>query len=183
MYNNFFASQSVKLAVPYQPVPIQHYLRQPKRIVSAIADSSRIDQLSQNRYRLTMRPLKFFMLKIEPTVDLKIWADASGTIHLQSVGCFLKGIETINEHFDIQLEGTMQPCKIGGKTYLKGGAELGLKIFLPPPFSMMPKQMVQSTGNGLLGNVLLKMKQGLMQQLLLDYSEWAIAQERELVAA
>ena len=183
MYNNFFASQSVKLAVPYQPVPIQYYLRQPQRIVSAIADSSQIHQLSHDCYRLTMRPLKFFMLKIEPTVDLKIWSDANGTIHLQSVGCELKGIETINDHFDIQLKGTMQPCKMGSKTYLQGGAELGLKIFLPPPFTMMPKQMVQSTGNGLLGNVLLKMKQGLMQQLLLDYSEWAIAQEQELLAA
>ena len=183
MYNNFFASQSVQLVVPRQSVPIQHYLRQPQRIVNAIADPSQIERLSHNCYRLTMRPLKFFMLKIEPTVDLKVWADASGTIYLKSVGCELKGIETINEHFDIQLEGTMQPCKVGGKTYLKGGAELGLKIFLPPPFSMMPKQMVQSTGNGLLGNVLLKMKQGLMQQLLWDYSEWAIAQSSELIAA
>lgn len=183
MYNHFFASQSVKLAVPRQPVPIQYYLRQPQRIVSAIGDSNRIQQLSHDCYRLTMRPLKFFMLKIEPTVDLKIWADLSGTIHLQSVGCELKGIETINEHFDIQLKGTMQPSKVGGQTYLKGGAQLGLKIFLPPPFSMMPKQMLQSTGNGLLGNVLLKMKQGLMQQLLLDYSEWAIAQKPEAIAA
>lgn len=183
MYNNFFASQSVRLAVPDRTVPIQHYLRQPQRVVGAIADSSRIQQLSHDCHRLTMRPLKFFMLKIEPTVDLKIWSDANGTIHLQSVGCELKGIETINEHFDIQLKGTMQPCKINGKTYLKGGAELGLKIFLPPPFSMMPKQAIQSTGNGLLGNVLLKMKQGLMQQLLLDYSKWAIAQESESIAA
>jgi len=182
MYYNFFASQSGQLPVARQPVPIQDYLRQPERIVRAIGDSSRIQKLSQDCYRLTMRPLKFFMLKIEPTVDMQIWADANGTIHLKSVGCDLKGIETINEHFDIQLQGTMQPCKVGSKTYLKGGVSLGLKIFLPPPFSLMPKQMVQSTGNGLLGNVLLKMKQGLMQQLL-DYSEWAIAQEKELIAA
>ncbi len=183
MYHNFFASQSVKLAVPTQPVPIHHYLRQSRRIVRAIAATSRIQQIGQDCYRLTMRPLKFFALKIEPTVDLKIWADANGTIHLKSVGGELKGIETINEHFDIQLQGTMQPCKIGGTTYLQGGAELGLKILLPPPFSMMPQQIVESTGNSLLLSILLKMKQQLMQQLLLDYSQWAIAQSEEAIAA
>lgn len=183
MYNKFFASQSVKLAVPTQPVPIHHYLRQPKRIVRAIAATSRIHEIGQDCYRLTMRPLKFFALKIEPTVDLKIWADANGTIYLKSVGCELKGIETINEHFDIQLQGTMQPCQVSGETYLKGGAELGLKIFLPPPFSMMPQQIVESTGNSLLRSILLKMKQQLMQQLLLDYSQWALAQTEAAIAA
>jgi hypothetical protein len=49
---------------------------------------------------------------------------------------------------------------------------------------MMPKSMIQSTGNNLLGNVLLKMKQGLMQQLLLDYETWASTEQgQELVAA
>lgn len=183
MYNRFVAKQSVELAVPEQPVEIESYLRQPERIVRAIADPSRIEQLSGDCYRLRMRPLSFFMLKIEPTVDMKIWADADGTIHLKSVACELRGIETINDHFQLELSGTMQACSSNGKTYLRGGAELGLKIYLPPPFSMMPKGMVQNTGNNLLGSVLLKMKQGLMQQLLLDYSEWAKGKAKELVAA
>jgi hypothetical protein len=183
MYHHVVAKQSVQLAVPEQPVAIEHYLRQPERIVKAIGDSSRIQQLTDDCYRLRMRPLKFFMLKIEPTVDMKIWADADGTIHLKSVACELRGIETINEHFQLNLSGTMQPVSSGAKSYLKGGAELGLKIYLPPPFTMMPKSMVQNTGNNLLGSVLLKMKQGLMQQLLLDYTQWAQAADKELVAA
>lgn len=183
MYNRFVATQSVELAVPEQSIPIEHYLRQPQRIVEALGDASQIEQLSQDSYRLRMRPLNFFMLKIEPTVDMKIWADEDGTVHLKSVACELRGIETINEHFQLNLSGTMQPTHIGGATYLRGGAELGLKIYLPPPFSMMPKSMVQSTGNGLLGSVLLKMKQKLMQQLLVDYSQWARHKAKEPVAA
>ncbi len=184
MYYQFVATQSVDLAVPPQPVGIETYLQSPERIVRAIADPSCIEQLSGNCYRLRMRPLNFFTLKIEPTVDMKIWADAEKTIYLESVGCDLRGIETINEHFQLELSGTMEAYRQKGKSYLGGDAELGLTIYLPPPFSMMPKSVIQSTGNNLLGNVLLKMKQGLMQQLLLDYQIWATAEQgKKLVAA
>ena len=183
MYNRFTASQSVQLAVPEQRVPIQQYLRSPQRIVKALGDRRRLERLSSDCYRLKMRPLKFFMLKIEPTVDMKIWADVKGTIHLKSVGCSLKGIEMINEHFQLELSGTMEPCCIGDATYLRGGADLGLTIFLPPPFSMMPESVLRSTGNNLLASVLLKMKQKLMQQLLLDYCQWAAREAEQLLAA
>ena len=183
MFNNFFASQSVELLVPQAPVPIDRYLKNSQQIVKALGDPSLIDQLSKDTYRLKMRPLKFFMLKIEPVVDLEIWTTADGTVQLRSTNCELRGIETINEHFQLDLSGTMQPCHVGGKTYLKGKAELGLKIHLPPPFTMMPKSMVQSTGNNLLGSVLLKMKKGLMRDLLLNYRQWASEKAVDLVAA
>lgn len=183
MYNNFFASQSVELLVPEAPVPIDRYLKNPEQIVKALGDRSSIDKLSKDTYRLKMRPLKFFMLKIEPTVEMKIWTTADGTVQLESTNCELRGIETINEHFQLELSGTMQPYQVGGKTYLKGGAELGLKIFLPPPFTMMPKSMLESTGNNLLGSVLLKMKKSLMRDLLVNYRQWAEEKSLDLVAA
>ena len=55
----FTASQSVEIAVPDQPIPIQHYLRQPQRLVNALVDPSRIEQLSEENFRLKMRPLAF----------------------------------------------------------------------------------------------------------------------------
>ena len=48
---------------------------------------------------------------------------------------------------------------------------------------MMPKSALHTTGNNLLASVLLKMKQKLMQQLLLDYCQWAVEEVGELVAA
>ncbi|MGK7919955.1 MAG: DUF1997 domain-containing protein [Trichodesmium sp.] len=183
MYNNFFASQSVNLVVPEHPISINHYLNQPERIINSLGDPTTIENLTDNIYRLKMRPLKFFMLKIEPVVDMKIWTTLPGVVHLESVACELKGIEMINEHFQLNLNGTMQPTKIQEKTFLKGQAELSLQIFLPSPFNKIPKSMLLSTGNSLLGNILLKMKQGLMNKLLLDYSNWATAKDNNLLAA
>jgi hypothetical protein len=172
----FTANQVVELAVTEQPVPIQHYLRQPQRLILALADPSRIDQLSKDCFRLKMRPLNFMMLHIQPIVDMQLWAESNGTIHLRSVACELKGIETINQHFELNLAGMLHPERLRGTTYLKGRADLQVKLILPPSFWMTPKPLIEATGNGLLRSVLMTIKQRLMHQLLADYRRWAIAQ-------
>ena len=183
MYNNFFASQSVNIPVPKQPITIQSYLSQPQRIVEVLANPNCIDKLTNDTYRLKMKPIKFFMLKIEPIIDMKILTTSEGVVKLKSVACELKGIEMINEHFQLNLNGTMQPTQIQNKTILEGKVELALQIFLPPPFNKIPKSILLSTGNNLLGSILLKMKKGLMDKLLLDYINWAKLEEKSLLAA
>lgn len=169
----FVASQSVEIAVPEQPVPIQHYLRQPQRLVYALVDPSRMEQLSAEQFRLKMRPLSFMMLSIQPTVDMTVWADSEGTIHLKSIRSEIRGVEYINQRFALNLVGKLFPCQVNGVTYLKGKADLEVKVELPPPLWFTPKPILETTGNALLKSVLLTIKQRLMHQLLLDYCAWA----------
>ncbi|MEL6320154.1 MAG: DUF1997 domain-containing protein, partial [Cyanobacteria bacterium J06626_14] len=70
MLSRFKAYQTVDITVSEEIVPIQHYLRQPQRIINALADPKRIEFLGDNVFRLKMRPLGFMMLKIQPTVDM-----------------------------------------------------------------------------------------------------------------
>jgi hypothetical protein len=173
MNTQFVASQSVEIAVPEQPVPIQHYLRQPQRLVYAIADHHRIEQLNHDCYRLTMRPLDFMSLNFQPTVDLKVWAESDGTVHLTSVRCEIRGLDYINQRFSLELKGKLYPYYSHGVTKLKGRADLKVNVDIPLPFSFTPKPILESTGNGLLKSVLVRIKQKLMHQLLLDYRQWA----------
>ncbi|XWK86536.1 MAG: DUF1997 domain-containing protein [Phormidium sp.] len=173
MHTRFDASQSVEIAVPQQPIPIQHYLRQPKRLVQALVDVNRIEQLSEEVFRLKMRPLAFMTLMIQPTVDMRVWADSDGVVNLESVACEIRGIEYINQRFALNLRGRLSPYQINGITYLKGKADLQVQVELPPPFWLTPKPILETTGNGLLKSVLLTIKHRLMQQLLLDYATWA----------
>ena len=173
MNTQFVASQSVEITVPEQPVPIQHYLRQPQRLVNAIADSNRMEQLSQDCFRLTMLPLNFLSLNFQPTVDLKVWADSDGTVHLTSVRCEIRGLDYINQRFSLNLKGKLYPYQNNGVTKLKGRADLEVNVYIPLPFSLTPKPILETTGNGLLKSVLLRIKQKLMHQLLLDYRHWA----------
>ena len=173
MHIRFNASQSVEIPVPQQRVPIQHYLRQPKRLVNALVDRSRLAQLSEDCFRLKMRSLEFMMLSIQPTVDLKVWAEPDGTINLESIACEIRGIEYINQRFALNLKGRLAPYQNNGDTYLIGKADLEVQVELPPPFWLTPQPILEATGNGLLKSVLLTVKQRLMHQLLLDYRRWA----------
>ncbi|NJL10802.1 MAG: DUF1997 domain-containing protein, partial [Calothrix sp. SM1_7_51] len=75
MTTKFVSSQFVEIVVPELSIPIQHYLRQPQRLVNALVDPTRCDILSEDVFRLKMRPLSFLTLSLQPTVDMRIWAD------------------------------------------------------------------------------------------------------------
>jgi hypothetical protein len=49
--------------------PIEHYLKQPQRLVQAITDPRRIEAVDDSVYRLSMRPLQFMGIHIEPMAD------------------------------------------------------------------------------------------------------------------
>ncbi len=172
MATKFIASQSVEIPVPQQSIPIQHYLRQPQRLVNALADSSRVQPLTNEVFRLKMRPLAFMSLNIQPTVDMKVWAVPDGKVYLHSVGCEIIGIEYINHRFDLKLNGHLSPCNIHNNTYLQGNANLEVLVELPLPFSLTPKPILETTGNSLLKSVLLTIKQRLLRQLIVDYCHW-----------
>ncbi len=173
MSSRFTASQFVEMVVSEQPVPIQHYLRQPQRVVSALAASSQIEVLGDELFRLKMRPLSFMTLTIQPIVDLRVWAEGNGTVHVQSEGCEIRGVEYINQRFALSLAGQLQPQQVAGVTYLSGRADLEVHVDVPPPFAFTPKSIIEATGNGLLRSVLLTVKQRLMHHLLVDYRQWA----------
>jgi hypothetical protein len=171
----FLASQSVDIPVVEQPVPIQHYLRQPQRLVNALACSSQIELLGNDLFRLKMRPLKFMLLSLQPTVDMRVWAESDGVVRLQSVRCEIRGVEYINQRFSLNLTGHLQVMNDQQATRLKGKADLEVLVELPPPLWFTPKSILETTGNGLLKSVLLTIKQRLVYQLLSDYRTWAIA--------
>lgn len=179
----FTSFQMVEMLVSEQPIPIQHYLRQPVRIVSALAASSQIEQLGDELFRLKMRPLTFMMFQIQPIVDLHVWSDCDGTVHVQSVDCEIRGFEYANQRFALNLKGILQPIDRNGTTHLTGKAELEVKVELPPALQFTPKPLLEATGNGLLKSVLLTIKQRLMHHLLADYRTWVAGNESVAASA
>lgn len=177
MLTRFTASQSVEIPITEQTIPIQHYLRQPRRLVNALVDPNRLEQLEADCFRLKMRPLSFMTLTLQPTVDMKVSALANGTVRLRSLNCQIRGIEYINQRFSLNLFGRLAPYKINGITYLRGQADLEVKVEVPYPLALTPKPIIEATGNGLLKSVLLTVKQRLMHNLISDYQRWTGEQQ------
>ena len=181
MSTQFTACQTIKINVPPQPIPIQHYLRQPQRLVNALTDNSRIHQLSEEVFRLKMRPLTFMSLSIQPTVDMRVWAESNGTIKLRSLDCQILGFEYINQRFALNLQGNLSLHQQNSVSSLQGRADLEVQVDIPPPFSFTPKPILEATGNALLKSVLITIKQRLLHQLLADYRCWVTTQMSENV--
>jgi hypothetical protein len=169
----FTADLSVDIAVPNQPIPIQHYLRQPHRLVRSLVDPSRIKQVSDDEFCLTMRTLSFFGLDLQPTVYLRVWTEADGCVRIASTHCEIRGIDYIDRRFSLKLIGKLAPYQKQAQTALVGRADLTVKVDLPPPLNFMPSAIIESAGNSLLKSILLTFKQRLMNQLLADYVVWA----------
>ena len=179
----FTAERSVDIAVPQQPIPIGHYLRQPHRLVRSLVDPDRIRQVSEDEFCLTMRTLSFFGFDLQPTVFLRVWTEVDGTVRVVSTNCEIRGIDYIDRRFSLQLSGKLSPYDKQGQTYLGGSADLEVQVDLPPPLNFMPQVMVESGGNGLLKSILNSFKQRLMNQLLADYAVWANTNARDSYTA
>jgi hypothetical protein len=169
----FTGSQSVSILVPQAAVPIQHYLRQPHRLVSALAEQNQIETLSNGVYRLKMKPRQFLMFSLQPTVDIQLQSKADGTVFLTSQACEIRGVEFINDRFQLKLKGILAPAQKHGQTYLEGQADLQVQVELPPILWMTPKAILHTAGNGLIKSILMSVKQKLVHQLVLDYQVWA----------
>jgi hypothetical protein len=173
MYVRFNASESLDTIVQTEISNLRHYLRQPQRLVLAIADPQLTEQLSGDRFRLKVRPLSFMEIyRFQPTVVLRVNADSNGTVFLDSQECEIRGLEYIDRRFSLNLQGKLAPVAANGKTFLSGKADLEVKVELPPPLWIAPKPFLEMAGNSLLKSVLLRIKQRLASQLVEDYYRW-----------
>jgi hypothetical protein len=173
MQVKFTAQQSLDLTVVEHEVPISHYLRQPKRLVNALVDRNQIEYVSERLFCLKMRPINFLHFTLQPTVEMEVWAEADGTLHIQSTGCEIRGIDYINKRFHLDLVGKLVPTAAIGKAHLNGLADLTVQVDLPPALWFTPRPILEAAGNSLLKSVLLTVKQRLGHQLIVDYSQWA----------
>ncbi|EKU96224.1 Protein of unknown function (DUF1997) [Leptolyngbya sp. PCC 7375] len=118
--------------MPNEAISIEHYLCQPQRLVQAITDSSRIQQLAPSHFRLRLRPLQFMMLRFEPIAELQVWTNSNGTLQLRSLNCEIRGAERLNQSFHLELSGTLKPQRQETITELIGKADLMVQVEIPP---------------------------------------------------
>jgi hypothetical protein len=172
---HFQVSQKLKMSVPDEAIPIEHYLRQPERLVRAITDPSRIQQLAPSHFRLQLLPLQFMMLRLEPIVDLQVWTQGEGTLHLRSLDCQIRGAQFLEQSFRLELSGILLSQRRGSTTELGGKADLNIKVDVPPPLKLLPDSVLEQSGRAFLNGILSTIKYRLERQLIRDYQRWVKA--------
>jgi hypothetical protein len=182
----FRTAKTLNLLVPNEIIPIEHYLRQPQRLIHAITDPRRIEEVDESVYRLSLRPLSFLGISIEPTADLRVWSHSDGTLRLQSVACEVKVpdyLSYVNQSFSMSLEGILQPQRQANSTRLNGKADLAVQVELPAPIKFMPDAVLDSAGRTFLSGILATIQHRLERQLIGDYRAWVIATQDRSVTS
>jgi len=165
----FAVREQLELAVQEGAVPLSHYLRQPQRLIKAIADPTLVEVLGEERYRWKIKPINFMEIYyFQPTVVLKIWSNSEGTLYIESQESEILGMDYLNERFSLNLKGQLE----AKDNHLFGVADLEVKVDLPPALWLTPKYFLEKAGNSLLKSILVRIKQKLLHQLIQDYQLW-----------
>lgn len=61
----------------------------------------------------------------------------------------------------------------------QGWVDLGLKVDMPLPFSMMPEAILTPVGDGILDRILRAMESALLAGLIRDYKQWCRKQTEQ----
>lgn len=172
----FSASQKLDLIVRQNAERLPNYLQQEDRVLNALLDARQIEYLSPGRYRYLVADLHVFQLHVRPVVALQI-ENMNDTLLMRALDCVLEGNAGVDD-FKLTLEARLASHERG----LKGSAQLEVQVSQPPLLRLIPRRVLESTGESILNGILIGIKARVTQQLLSDFRRWCRETEDQLSA-
>ncbi|KAL4367473.1 hypothetical protein GQ457_05G010030 [Hibiscus cannabinus] len=184
-------SARISTDIPLYEIPgalFDEYLEDKPRIFKAMfPDSNRSHQLNQDEWRIQMLPLQLLVLTVWPVVDLRLRCKSGGRDYPQEVPrditkvlelditrWELQGLKNVVDpsHFTLDVKGTLYPDRRRSRTRLRGHLEMHVKFVLPPALALIPENIRNSLGKGVMTKLVENMKQKVDGSLLADYSKF-----------
>ena len=162
----FSASQRLDLPVSGQADRLPDYLEHEERVIAALLDARQLTPLAPGTYRYTVTTLQVFQLQVKPVVSLEI-RTREGTMQMRALDCELEGLGVVDD-FRLTLDATLH-C---GPNGLSGDAQLAVEVSQPPLLRLIPRRVLESTGESLLGGILIGIKARVGHQLIADFRKW-----------
>ena len=169
----FSASQQLDLPVQSQIDQLPAYLREEDRVVKALLDPNQLERIEAGRYRYTVTTIQVFQLQVKPVVSLTVQQDGQ-TLIVRAVDAQLEGLGVVDD-FELSLESVLEASSTG----LKGLATLGVRVSQPPLLKLIPRKVLESTGESILNGILLTIKGRVGRQLVDDFQTWCNTQKAD----
>ena len=166
----FSASQQLDLPVQTQIDRLPAYLQEEDRVVKALLDPNQLERIQPGHYRYTVTTIQVFQLQVKPVVSLEVHRDAH-TLIMRAVDAQLEGLGVVDD-FALSLESVLEASRTG----LQGVATLGVKVSQPPLLRLIPRKVLESTGESILNGILLTIKGRVGRQLVDDFQQWCAEQ-------
>ncbi len=162
----FRASQQLNLPVGRNIERLPDYLLAQERVVGAMLDAKKLTPISPGRYRYAVTSLNVFQLQLNPVVSIAVEV-ADGKLKMSATDSELEGLGLVDD-FVLSLDATLEATQKG----LEGEALLGVTVTQPPLLRLIPKQVLESTGQSILNGILLAIKARVGKQLVEDFYLW-----------
>ena len=162
----FEASQKLDLPVKTGAERLPTYLLEEERVLGALLDAKQLTRLQPGRYRYVVTSLQVFQLHVKPVVSLQIHMEGD-TLVMQALDCELEGLGIVDD-FALNLQALLTSRPDG----LQGHAHLSVSVSQPSLLKLIPKRVLESTGESILSGILIGIKARVGQQLINDYRNW-----------
>ncbi len=162
----FEARQKLDLPVMSNPDRLAEYLLQQERVVGAMLDSKKLTLLYPGSYRYNVTSFKVFQLEVNPVVSI-VAVNSEGKLYMYATDSELDGLGLVDD-FELTLNATLEVTSRG----LEGEALLGVTVSPPPLLKLIPRQVLESTGQSILSTILIGIKARVKQQLVDDFTNW-----------
>ena len=162
----FNASQKLDLPVVAQKTLLGAYLQEKDRVIKALLDPRQLSKTGEGTYTYTVTTLQVFQLQVRPVVSLAI-ALSEGILSIKATDATLDGLGLVDD-FQLNLEALLEATDRG----LQGEATLAVNVSQPPLLRLIPKRVLESTGESILNGILITIKGRVGRQLVNDFQDW-----------
>ena len=166
MLLTFRAVQKLDLPVGSNASRLPEYLLQQERVVGAMLDAKKLTPLGPGSFRYTVTSFKVFQLQVNPVVSIGV-VNSDGKLKMNATESELDGLGLVDD-FELSLDATLSATSEG----LEGQALLGVTVSQPPLLRLLPRTVLENTGQSILNGILLGIKARVRKQLLDDFTRW-----------
>ncbi|KAJ4829847.1 hypothetical protein Tsubulata_016562, partial [Turnera subulata] len=173
----FVARRKESVSVRQLRRPLIEYMSLPASQYSVL-DAERIERVDDNTFRCYVYRFKFFAFEVCPVLLVRVEEQPNGCC-IKLLSCKLEGSPIVvaqNDKFDASMENRIS-CDTNVSNsavqQLTSDAMIEVSIEVPFAFRAIPVEAIESTGAGVLNQILGLMLPRFMAQLVKDYEAWA----------
>ena len=164
-YRSTFSDQMEMLA----PTPqVVSYLNGHQSWFERCAKPMRVSALDHQSYALTLGRFGNFGFEVEPTIALRLLPEDEQMYRIETVRAVPQSLGLRN-HYDVDFQASMHLFDQDLTTSVQWDLDLSVWIRLPKVITMLPAQLVQSSGDRLLRQIVRQISRRLTWKVQEDF--------------
>ena len=164
-YRSGFSDQMEMLAPTTEVVS---YLNDHQRWFERCAQPMQVSALDQQSYALTLGRFGNFGFEVEPTIALRLLPEDAQLYRIETVRTVPQSL-ALRDHYDVDFQASMQLIDQNSTTSVQWDLDLSVWIRLPKVITMLPEQLVQSSGDHLLRQIVRQISRRLTWKVQEDF--------------